>query len=100
MVGYFCSVYEVLFAMALLPQLWMFHQEKRVPPILAWFVVLIAVGRLCILAFWIVFPFVHPWLKPTNRGGQMSSETMNILILSDFIFHWIRAKLRGDIDVV
>mmetsp|Transcript_26409 Transcript_26409/g.54771 ORF Transcript_26409/g.54771 Transcript_26409/m.54771 type:complete len:264 (-) Transcript_26409:112-903(-) len=97
--SYFCCYYEVLCAIALLPQLWMFHQDRRVQPLLANFVVLTAVSRVCTLLFWIFYPWVYHWSYPDNRGIQMASETLNILILSDFLYYWLRAKLRGQSEV-
>jgi len=97
--SYFCCYYEVMCAVALFPQLWMFHQDRRVQPLLANFVVLTAVSRACTLTFWIAYPWVFVWSYPDNRGIQMVSETLNILILSDFLFYWLRAKLRGESEV-
>lgn len=99
-VSYFCCYYEVMGAVALIPQLWMFHQDKRVSPLLANFVLLTALNRVCTLCFWIFYPRVYYWRYPDNRGIQMVSETLNILILSDFIFYWARSKLRGDKEVI
>jgi len=99
-VSYFCCFYEVMGAVALIPQLWMFHKDKRVSPLLANFVVLTAVNRLCTLSFWVVYPWVNYWRYPDNRGIQMMSETLNILILSDFLFYWVRAKIRGDKEII
>lgn len=99
-VSYFCCFYEVLGAVALIPQLSMFHKDKRVSPLLANFVVLTAMNRLCTLAFWVCYPLVHMWRYPDNRGIQMASEMLNILILSDFLFYWLRAKMRGDKEVI
>lgn len=98
--SYFCCFYEVLSAVALFPQLWMFHQDKRVSPLLANFVVLTAMNRLFTLCFWVCYPKVYIWRYPDNRGVQMASETLNILILSDFLFYWVRSKIRGDKDVI
>merc|ERR1740129_1747488 len=97
--SYFCCFYEAMSAVALIPQLWMFHQDKRVQPLLANFVVLTAMSRLCTLGFWIAYPWVYHWSYPDNRGIQMASETLNILILSDFLYYWVRAKLRGESEV-
>merc|ERR1739848_211950 len=52
MKSYFTCFYEVMSGVALIPQLWMFHQDKRVSPPLANFVVLTALNRLCTLTFW------------------------------------------------
>lgn len=99
-ISYFCCFYEVMGAIALIPQLWMFQQDKRVSPPLANFVVLTAVNRLCTLMFWIAYPRVYVWRYPDNRGIQMASETLNLLILSDFLYCWVRSKLRGDKEVI
>lgn len=100
LVSYFCCFYEVMGAFALIPQLWMFQKDKRVSPPLANFVVLTAFNRLCTLLFWISYPRVYYWRYPDNRGIQMASETINILILSDFLYYWVRSKMRGDKEVV
>lgn len=96
----YCCLYEAGSAVALLPQLWMFHKDKRVPSLLATFVVLVAAGRLCTFLFWWIYPWVYRWNIPTNRGIQMFLEGGNLLILSDFLFYWARAKLRGEQEVV
>merc|ERR1712107_366163 len=99
-ISYFCCFYEVLGAVALIPQLWMFNKDKRVSPPLANFVVLTAFNRLCTLMFWICYPRVYYWRYPDNRGIQMASETLNLLILSDFLFYWARSKMRGESEVI
>jgi len=98
--GYFCCFYEAMGAVALIPQLWMFNKDKCVPSLLATFVVLVAVGRICTLAFWWSYPMVYPWRTPANRGIQIGSETVNLLILSDFLYYWVKSKLLGEKDVV
>ncbi|CAJ1338436.1 unnamed protein product [Effrenium voratum] len=100
LISYFCCYYEALGAMALIPQLWMFHQDKRVSPLLANFVVLTALHRVFTLSFWIAYPRVFVWRYPDNRGIQMASETLNLLILSDFLFYWVRSKIRGDSEII
>jgi len=93
--GYFCCFYEMMSAIALIPQLWMFNKDKRVPPLLATFVVMVAVGRVLTLAFWWSYAYVYPWRTPANRGIQMTSEALNLLILSDFLYYWGKAVLLG-----
>jgi len=99
-INYFCCFYEVACAVALIPQLWMFQQDKRVSPLLGNFVVWTALSRMTLLLFWVLFPWVYPLRIPENRGIQMASEILNLLILSDFLYYWARAKLRGDNDIV
>lgn len=96
----YCCYYEVMSAVSLIPQLWMFHKDKRVPELLANFVVLVAVGRLCTLGFWAVYPWIYRWGVPSNRSIHMALEAFNLLILSDFLYYWVRAKLRGEREVV
>lgn len=99
LVSYYCCFYEVMSAMALIPQLWMFHQDRKVNGLLANFVVLTAMSRVFVLSFWIAYPWVYYWSNPDNRGIQMASEVLNIIILSDFLYYWVRAKLRGETEV-
>jgi hypothetical protein len=100
LLSYFCCFYEVMSGIALLPQLWMFHQDKRVSPPLANFVVLTAANRLCTLSFWAFYPAVNYWRYPDNRSTQMASEFVNLLILGDFLYYWVRSKMRGESDVI
>lgn len=99
-VSYFCCYYEALCAVALLPQLWMFQQDRVVSPQLANFVALTAFNRFFTLLFWVSYPYVYPMRFPDNRGVQMTSEILNLLILSDFLFYFVRAKIRGQKLVV
>merc|ERR1712100_628022 len=96
---YICY-FEVMSAVSLIPQLWMFHKDKRVPSLLADFVVLVSAGRLCTCGFWLVFPWIYTWGVPSNRGIQLMLEAFNLLVLSDFLFYWVRAKIRGDHEIV
>lgn len=98
--SYFCCYYEALCAVALLPQLWMFQQDRVVSPQLANFVALTAANRLFTLLFWTMYPYVFWNRYPDNRGVQMASEVLNILILSDFLYYFIRARMRGQKVVV
>lgn len=97
---YFCCFYELMSAVALIPQFWMFHQDKRVCPLMANFVVLTALNRICTLTFWVCYPWVNFWQYPANRNTQMATECLNLLILSDFLYYWVRARLRGESTVV
>jgi len=98
--GYFCCFYEVLTAFALLPQLWMFYQDKRVSSLLANFVVFTALNRCCTLCFWVSYPWVYTNRYPDNRWNQIAAEVLNLLILSDFLYFWAKAKWKGQSVVV
>jgi hypothetical protein len=99
-VSFFCCYYEVLCAIAILPQLWMFQQDRVVSPQLANFVALTAANRLFTLVFWVSYPYVFWNRYPDNRGVQMASEVLNLIILSDFLYYFIRARMRGQKVVV
>lgn len=94
--SYFACFYEVLGAVALFPQLWMFQKTRVASAQLANFVAMMALNRICTLGFWIVYPWIFHWRYPDNRGIQMASEVINLLIISDFLYYYARAKLRGD----
>ena len=100
LVSYFCCYYEALCALALLPQLWMFQQDRVVSPQLANFVALTAANRLFTLVFWLSYPYVFWNRYPDNRGVQMTSEILNLVILSDFLYYFIKAKVKGQKVVV
>eukprot|EP00397_Hematodinium_sp_SG-2012_P029774 GEMP01031483.1.p1 GENE.GEMP01031483.1~~GEMP01031483.1.p1 ORF type:complete len:255 (+),score=35.39 GEMP01031483.1:90-854(+) len=97
--AFFCSYNEVIGAFALLPQLWMFHRDKVVSECLGNFIVYTALHRVCTLLFWASFPIVYRHTYLDNRIVQMSSEVLNILILSDFMYYYIRAKMRGEKNI-
>merc|ERR1719321_1838974 len=96
MLSFFICLYEALCMVALIPQLWMFHQDKWVNQLLATFVVMVALNRVCTLTFWISYTWVNPWNTPANRRIQIITEVGNLLVLSDFLYYWIRAKMRGE----
>ena len=98
--SFFCCFYEALCAVALLPQMWMFQQDRIVSPQLANFVALTAANRFFTLVFWFSYPYVYWNRYPDNRGVQMTSEILNLLILSDFLYYFIRARVKGQQVVV
>jgi len=98
--GMFCCVYEVMTAIALLPQLWMFWTDKKVSSALANFVALTALNRFFTLSFWVLIPWAFPWATPSNRTNQMISEAGNLLILADFMYYYIQARLQGKTEIV
>jgi len=98
--AFFCSYYEILGFFALLPQLWMFQKDKIVSQQLGNFVGFTALNRCFTFLFWILFPLVFPRRQLDNRMVQMLSEVLNIAILSDFLFYYIRSKVRGDKEII
>lgn len=89
--SYFCCFYEILCSVALVPQLWMFQKSDACPALLGDFVLINAVNKCCTLAFWTLYPSVFG-RHPDNRGIQMVSEIMNLLILSDFLYYYFRSR--------
>jgi hypothetical protein len=96
---YYLSFYEMLAALCLLPQVWMFHLDKRVPSVLANFVLFFALHKLLVLVFWAAYPFLKGDY-PTNRTIQMAFVAMSLLIQADFLYYWTRSAMRGYLDVV
>jgi len=97
---YYLSFYESMSALALVPQLWMFHQDKVVPPLLSNFVVLVAAHKSLVLLFWTAYPSLKGGVAPPNREVQLVFELVNLVILSDFLYYWFRSKLYGYEDVI
>jgi len=87
--------YDTLCAGAMLPQFWMFHQEKVVTQLLASFVVMIALSRVCCVVF--VLGCIS-FLRYThvNFHSQLCVEALNLLLFVDFLFFCARAKFRGE----
>lgn len=96
---YYLSFYEMLGALCLLPQLWMFHLDKRVPSVLANFVLFFALHKVLVLVFWIAYPFLTS-NAPANRTIQIAFDAMSLLILADFLYYWAKSKMKGYPDVV
>lgn len=44
------------------------------------------------------FPLFHR-LQPTGRGIHLATEALNILILLDFLYYYVKAKLAGEEDI-
>jgi len=78
----------------------MFQQDRVVSPQLANFVALTALNRLCTLVFWTAYPYIFWNRYPDNRGVQMASEILNLLILSDFLYYFIKARIKGQNVVI
>lgn len=100
-VGYISCFTDVLGAMALLPQIWMFHKEKRAPAHLATLVLLIVSARMCIVQHIILRAIVYGrTVFLTNVMQLLSRETMFILIFADFLYFFARSKARGEKDII
>lgn len=44
------------------------------------------------------FPLFHR-SQPTGRGIHLATEALNILILLDFLYYYVKAKLSGQEDI-
>ncbi|KAK6590566.1 hypothetical protein RS030_152390 [Cryptosporidium xiaoi] len=91
------SYMDGLSSVALLPQLHMFFNKRprKVPPTLIQFVSFILLGRLLMLLYWLLYPLFREALVP-GRLLHISSELMNALLLSNFIFYNIRSKIINE----
>lgn len=97
--GYYMCFYEALSGLALVPQLWMFYHDKIVAPLLANFVFFFGVHKLLVFIFWFIFPYVTDF-NPINRNIQLGFDGISLLIVTDFMYYWFRAKYHGQRDVV
>ncbi|PFH35303.1 hypothetical protein BESB_061900 [Besnoitia besnoiti] len=91
---------DSVLALALVPQLFMFYNKRprKVTNLLGTFVALLFFARVFAFLYWITFLWFHPVL-PSGRGVHLVTEALNILILLDFLYHYIRAKLAGERDI-
>lgn len=46
----------------------------------------------------LTFPLFHA-NPPSGRGIHLATEALNILILLDFLYHYVKAKLSGQEDI-
>ena len=109
--SFFCCFYEVLGALALVPQLYMVHAKLTVDglnpgisggqdksrnlPALADLVFCVFLSKFFTLLFWFLYPYIHRGRHPDNRGVQMAAEGLNMAILSDFLVVYVMAGGLG-----
>jgi len=98
------SIYEcfddALLAVALLPQLYMFYNKRprKVSGILGNFIIFLLMARLCALTYWLTYPLFKRGAIP-SRGLHIATESLNILILIDFLYYYLVAKAKGMADI-
>ncbi|KAL8432432.1 hypothetical protein Efla_000209 [Eimeria flavescens] len=103
-VGMLLSLWECfndsVLALALLPQLFMFYNKRprRVTNLLGTFVAMLFCARTLAFIYWISFPLFHRG-QPTGRGIHLATEALNIVILLDFLYYYVKAKLSGQEDI-
>eukprot|EP00922_Rhytidocystis_sp_ex-Travisia-forbesii_P066104 GHVS01098169.1.p1 GENE.GHVS01098169.1~~GHVS01098169.1.p1 ORF type:complete len:285 (+),score=18.92 GHVS01098169.1:293-1147(+) len=87
---------DSVLALALLPQLFMFYNKRprKVNALLGRFVVCLLLARVLAFAYWLTFPWFHA-SPQRGRGVHLFTEALNILVLADFVFYYIKAKLKG-----
>lgn len=87
---------DSVLALALLPQLFMFYNKRprTVSALLGNFVICLLIARILALAYWLSFPLFHVEAA-TGRGVHMFTELLNLFILSDFLYYYLKAKLKG-----
>eukprot|EP01066_Platyproteum_vivax_P013700 Platyproteum_vivax@DN618_c0_g1_i1.p1 len=87
---------DSLLAVALIPQLFMFYNRRprRVSQPLGRFVVLMLLARICSFSYWYTDPWFHRVGLP-GRGVHLVTEALNILILLDFAYHFVKSSTKG-----
>eukprot|EP00397_Hematodinium_sp_SG-2012_P022715 GEMP01023554.1.p1 GENE.GEMP01023554.1~~GEMP01023554.1.p1 ORF type:complete len:298 (+),score=22.12 GEMP01023554.1:100-894(+) len=95
LVSIYASSCDAFGFVALLPQLWMFHKEKTVSFQLGNFVFFIICHRLFVIVFYTLY-YTTFRLTSASLIKHVAFEFFNILIAADFVYFYIRAKLRGD----
>jgi len=98
--SYFECFDDVLAALALLPQLFMFYSKRprRVSQLLGRFVIFLLLARVCSFAFWLTDPLFRIKTIP-GRGVHLVSELMNVAILSNFTYYYFTASYKGLKDI-
>eukprot|EP00386_Alphamonas_edax_P006332 GDKI01020531.1.p1 GENE.GDKI01020531.1~~GDKI01020531.1.p1 ORF type:complete len:282 (+),score=60.48 GDKI01020531.1:174-1019(+) len=102
--GFFWSMYEcfddALLAVALIPQLFMFYNKRprKVSSLMGRFVVCLFFARCFALTYWVTYPLFKSGDIP-SRGLHMATEILNILILADFCYYYLKAKMAGQGDI-
>eukprot|EP00918_Siedleckia_nematoides_P036133 GHVU01078548.1.p1 GENE.GHVU01078548.1~~GHVU01078548.1.p1 ORF type:complete len:306 (-),score=33.56 GHVU01078548.1:468-1385(-) len=91
---------EILLAIALLPQLYMFYSRRprKVTHFLGTFVVFMLLARISSFCYWLLEPLFHP-LHSGGRGLRMCTEGLNVCILVDFAYYYVTAKSQGFSDI-
>ncbi|CDJ69582.1 hypothetical protein, conserved [Eimeria necatrix] len=91
---------DSVLALALLPQLQMFYSKRprKVSHLLGTFVAMLFCARVLAFLYWLSFPLFHR-SEPTGRGIHLATEALNILILLDFLYYYVKAKLAGQEDI-
>ncbi|EEA06982.1 uncharacterized protein CMU_033670 [Cryptosporidium muris RN66] len=83
-------------ALALVPQLYMFHikNPRKVSEHLALFVIFEFILKLLALFYWVSMPLFRT--PHESRGYNIVVQLVNIGILLDFAYHYLRARLNGE----
>lgn len=92
---------DVLLAISLLPQLFMFYRRtpRRVSAPLANFVFLMFIARVCAFTYWLSYPWFR-YSPGLSRNLRLCTEFLNLVILADFIYYFVRARLKGETDFI
>lgn len=110
---------EVLSAIALWPQILMFHNNKVVDRLLGDVILCCVASKLVSLLFWVLYPSLilsalagsataggrgrpaelvgaeaESLLYPSNRGVQIAADLLNLLLLSDFLVLMVKERYQ------
>ncbi|KAF8821828.1 hypothetical protein IE077_001500 [Cardiosporidium cionae] len=93
---------DSIIAIALLPQLHMFYSSnhRAIKGLLGRFVICLLLARIFSFVYWLLYPSFYS-IFPTGRGIHLLTDSLNVLILADFTYYFIKAKLQRmeDIDL-
>lgn len=100
LISFWESYMDSLLSLALLPQIYMFYNKKprKVSSPLAHFVAFILLARMLMLLYWILYPLFKYSIVP-GRRLHIFSESLNVIFLSHFMYHFLRSKFLGESDV-
>lgn len=100
LISFWESYMDSLLSLALLPQIYMFYNKKprKVSSLLAHFVAFILLARVLMLFYWILYPLFKYSIVP-GRRLHIFSESLNVVFLSHFMYHFIRSKILGEVDI-
>eukprot|EP00440_Ansanella_granifera_P076915 gb/GFBE01083468.1/.p1 GENE.gb/GFBE01083468.1/~~gb/GFBE01083468.1/.p1 ORF type:complete len:253 (+),score=50.85 gb/GFBE01083468.1/:1-759(+) len=91
--GYLECFGDCLGAVALIPQLWMFHKTRRAPRLLSLVVVSVALARCCMVSTFLL-------ARRKHLLNAVGSEMTYLLIVADFVYYWARSTIKGQKEVI
>jgi len=84
-------------SVTLVPQIWIVHRVKRVEDATAHYIASLFLSRVLELSFWIIALVARNYLRMWSSLGYyvIATELLHSLLLSDFIFYYVRSYWKG-----